>query len=129
MQNERENQAYTKGYQVGYQHGLEAGRKEAGGSGGNYPVDVTVVYPERSSRLLMFFLLFKPLLLLPHVIVMYVLSLVAGVVLIIAWFAVVILGRYPKGMWDFMVGFTRWQTRVNAWMLGLTDRYPPFSLT
>lgn len=48
--------------------------------------------------------------------------------MVIAWFAVVFTGKYPEGLWRFMVSLTRWQIRVGAYMLGLTDVYPPFSI-
>jgi len=50
------------------------------------------------------------------------------VVAVVAWFAVLITGRYPRGMFDFLVGVMLWGVRVSAYLLLLTDRYPPFSL-
>ena len=47
--------------------------------------------------------------------------------MIIGFFAVIILGRWPTGMNDFLIGFLRWNTRVNAYCYLLTDEYPPFS--
>jgi hypothetical protein len=47
----------------------------------------------------------------------------------IGFWAVLFTGRYPRGLSDFVLGWQRWQTRMNAWMFGLVDRYPPFSLT
>jgi hypothetical protein len=97
-----------------------------------YPVDVVAQYPPQSNRPLAFagILCLYPrmLLLLPHLIVLSVLGLVSYVAAWIAMFAVLFTGTYPRGMWDFVLGTTRWQTRTNAWMFGLTDRYPPFSL-
>ena len=53
----------------------------------------------------------------------------AYVVLFIAFFAILFTGRYPRGMFDFVVGTVRWWMRVNAYSyLLMTDRYPPFSL-
>ena len=55
--------------------------------------------------------------------------LAAFVVVILAFFAILFTGRYPRGMFDFVVGTMRWVTRVNAYAQWLmTDRYPPFSL-
>ena len=48
--------------------------------------------------------------------------------LIISFFAVLITGKYPRGMFDYMVGFERWRVRVSAYVLLQTDRYPPFRL-
>ena len=52
------------------------------------------------------------------------------VVVIVAWFAILFTGRYPRGMFDFVEGVIRWHNRVIAYALVLvTDRYPPFRLT
>ena len=52
------------------------------------------------------------------------------VVVIVAWFAILFTGRYPRGMFEFVEGVIRWHNRVvgYAWIL-VTDRYPPFSLS
>lgn len=126
MQSPESQQAYTQGYHVGYQHGMEAAGRGAAPS--TYPFDLTARYPERSSRLGMFFLPFRGLLLIPHLIVLWFLSIGAGIVLFIAWWAVLIMGSYPRPLWDYMVGFNRWYLRVQAYALALTDEYPPFSL-
>lgn len=95
-----------------------------------YPVDVIARYPERSSRglaLLAILFFLKSLLVVPHMIVLYLLGLAVGVVMLIGYWAVLIVGYYPRGMWEFVLGYFRWATRVNAWLIGLTDQYPPFS--
>lgn len=97
----------------------------------DYPVDVVVEYPERSSRLLaLAALLFsvKLLLLLPHILVLLVLSFIASIAAFVGWIAVLIVGYYPRGLFDFQVGLLRWNLRANAYFLSLTDRYPPFRL-
>jgi len=73
--------------------------------------------------------LVKWLLAIPHYIVLALLLMVASVVLILAWFIILITGRMPRGMFDFLVGIMRWTWRVTAYVALLsTDRYPPFSL-
>jgi len=97
-----------------------------------YPVRVEADYPERSSRVLALlgipFLLFKGLLLIPHMIVLYFLGIIQSIVVWFAYWVVLFTGRYPRGMFDFVLGVTRWQTRTNLWLYGITDQYPPFSL-
>jgi len=97
-----------------------------------YPVTLEIQYPEHSSRLLALvaipWFLGKFLLLIPHLFVLYFLQIIAFVVAWIGFWAILFTGKYPKGMFDFVTGFLRWQTRIAAWMLSLTDKYPPFSL-
>jgi hypothetical protein len=97
----------------------------------DYPVRIEADYPESSSRLLalagLFFLWPKLLLLLPHIFILYFVQLGAFLVALLGYIVVLFTGQYPRGMYDFVLGSLRWQTRVNAWLLGLVDRYPPFS--
>jgi hypothetical protein len=96
----------------------------------DYPVRLEADYPPQSSRLLALLgILFgiKFLLLLPHLFLLWFVGLAAGIVAIIGYFVVLFTGRYPRGMWEFLLGVIRWQIRVNAWQFGLVDRYPPFS--
>ena len=73
--------------------------------------------------------LVKWLLAIPHFIVLFFLAIAAVVVVIVAWFAVLFTGRYPRGIFDFVEGVLRWGLRVEAYaFLLITDRYPPFSL-
>lgn len=81
---------------------------------------------EGRSRLTIFF---RALMIIPHAIVLYVLALAAGVVLFIGFFAVLFLGRWPVGLRDFVLGYLRWNQRVSAYYLLLTDEYPPFRLS
>ncbi len=92
-------------------------------------VSVEISYPDAEGQLNRFMPLVKWLLAIPHYIVLYVLSICALVVTVIAWFAILIVGRYPRGLFNFSVGVMRWDARVNAYMALLTtDRYPPFRL-
>ena len=72
--------------------------------------------------------LVKWLLILPHLIVLTFLALGALFVVIFAFFAVLITGRFPRGAFDFLVGVYRWSVRVNAYARLMVDPYPPFSL-
>jgi len=72
---------------------------------------------------------FRPLMALPHLIVLGILFVVGYVVLVVAWFAALFGGSVPQGLHDFMAGLGRWYTRVSAYAMLLTDEYPPFSLS
>lgn len=90
-------------------------------------VHLDVEYPDNLNR---FLPLVKWLLVIPHYIVLIVLLIVWMFVTIIAWFAILFTGSYPRSLFDFSVGLGRWFARVDAyaWMLA-TDRYPPFRLS
>jgi Domain of unknown function (DUF4389) len=88
-----------------------------------YPVTFEADYVERRSRLTTFFRL---ILLIPLVIVLYVYEILALVVVIIAWFAIVITAQFPRSLYDFLAGFTRFITRVTAYGALVCDAYPPF---
>jgi hypothetical protein len=93
-------------------------------------VSLEISYPDAESQLNRFMPLIKWFLAIPHYVVIYVLSICALVVMVIAWFAILIVGRYPQGLFNFSVGVMRWETRVSAYMSLLsTDRYPPFRLS
>jgi hypothetical protein len=96
----------------------------------DYRIDYRVDYPERSSRgwAALTILLVKLLALIPHAFVLVFLGIAQAVVAIVAQVVVAIRGEYPQGMFDFVVGVLRWSTRVVAFLLSLTDRYPPFTL-
>ena len=73
--------------------------------------------------------LVKWIMAIPHYIVLLFLYIAASVVVIIAWFAILFTGRYPKSLFDFIVSVYRWSLRVSVYTFILTtDRYPPFSL-
>lgn len=86
-------------------------------------------HPDVAADLNRWLPLVKWLLAIPHYIVLAVLNFAAVVVVIIAWFAILFTGRYPRGMFDFVEGVIRWQNRVVGYAFVLvTDRYPPFRL-
>ena len=87
------------------------------------PVTFEADYTARRSRLTTFFRL---MLLLPAAIVLYVFGIIASIAIVIAWFAIVITGRYPKGLFGFVSGFNRSLARVTAYGLLLAEPYPPF---
>ena len=92
-------------------------------------VHLDVDYPDAEADLNRFLPIVKWLLAIPHYIALAVLWVVAIVVTVLAWFAILITGRYPRPMFDFVVGVARWSLRVEAYMwLLTTDRYPPFRL-
>lgn len=92
-------------------------------------VHLEIDYPEVEQDLNRWLPLVKWLLALPHYIVLAVLYVVAVFAVLIAWFAILFTGRYPKGLFDFVVGVGRWTLRVEAYAFFLlTDEYPPFSL-
>ena len=93
-------------------------------------VHVTIEYPDVERDLNRFLPIIKWILAIPHYIILAILGVMALIVTILAWFLILILGRYPQGMFDFVVGVNRWGTRVGAYMwLLTTDRYPPFGFT
>ena len=100
----------------------------------DYPIDVRFDYPQQSSRLwavfsnILILAVVKVLALLPHLIVVGVLSIVQVIVAFVAQIVVAATGEYPPGLFDFVVGVLRWRTRVVTFFLSLNDRYPPFSL-
>jgi hypothetical protein len=92
-------------------------------------VHLELDYPDAERDLNRWLPLVKWLLVLPHVILLVFLSVGAFFAVVFAWFAILFTGRYPRGVFDFVVGVGRWWLRVQAyaWLL-LTDRYPPFSM-
>ncbi len=89
----------------------------------SYPVTFEADYIEHRNRLTTFFRL---ILMIPLAIWLYIYAIVAGIVLVIAWFAIVITGHYPRGLYDFVAGYTRFITRATAYGALLCDPYPSF---
>jgi len=92
-------------------------------------IHVEIPYPDARAELNRWLPLFKWLLAIPHVFVLAVLCVAAVFAVLGAWVAILFTGRYPKGIFDFVVGVLRWWLRVAAYAVLLTtDEYPPFRL-
>ncbi len=93
-------------------------------------VHLEVEFPDVKQDLNRWLPLVKWLLAIPHYVVLFFLIVASIFVVIVAWFAILFTGRYPRGLFAFLEGVQRWALRVEAYALLLTtDRYPPFSLT
>jgi hypothetical protein len=93
-------------------------------------VRLQLSYPDAKQDLNRWLPLVKWLLAIPHLIVLAFLWLAALFVIVFAWFAILFTGRYPRGLFEFVVGVGRWTNRVTAYAFVLvTDQYPPFSLS
>jgi len=93
-------------------------------------VHLEITYPDAPKDLKRGMPLVKWFLAIPHYIVLLFLSIAAIVSIVIAWFAILFTGRYPRGLFDFVVGVVRWSLRVEVYAFMLTtDRYPPFALS
>jgi hypothetical protein len=93
-------------------------------------VHLEIDYPEVETDLNRWMPLVKWFLVIPHYIVLAFLSIAAFFAVILAWFAILFTGQYPKSLFDFNVGVARWWLRVSAYaFLLVTDQYPPFSLS
>ena len=92
-------------------------------------VHLEVDYPDVAHDLNRWLPLVKWLLAVPHYLVLIVLWFLSFWAVVVAWFAILFTGRYPRSLFDFIVGVSRWTLRVDAYaFLLVTDRYPPFSL-
>jgi hypothetical protein len=92
-------------------------------------VHLELDYPNVETDLNRWYPLFKWFLAIPHYIVLAFLSVASIFAVIIAWFAILFTGQYPKLLFDYNVGVARWWLRVSAYaFLLVTDQYPPFSL-
>jgi hypothetical protein len=98
----------------------------------NYPVSVEFIIPARNSRFLAIPLLgflVRYLFLIPHYFVLVLLGILVTLSQLFLWIPVLVGGRYPRWGYGFVGGYIRWNTRVQAYHFGLTDAYPPFSLS
>lgn len=108
---------------------LSDGYPHFGMTHNDHHVILEVEYPEESNRIsvLLRALFGVWYVMLPHAFILVFLQIGVMFVRIIAFWVVLITGKYPKGMHDYMVGVIRWGIRVNLFMSYLTDVYPPFS--
>ena len=92
-------------------------------------VQLDLDYPDAEDDLNRWLPLVKWFLAIPHYLILIILTAAAMFAVIIGWFAILFTGRFPPGLFGFVVGVGRWWLRVQAYaFLLLTDRYPPFSL-
>jgi Domain of unknown function (DUF4389) len=92
-------------------------------------VHLDLWYPDAATELNRWLPLVKWLLAIPHYIVLAFLWIAAGLCVVVAWFAILFTGRFPRGLFELVTGVFRWTLRVWAYAFLLTtDRYPPFSL-
>lgn len=90
-----------------------------------YPFAIEVDPAAPQSRLTVFF---RIILAIPHALILYFLGIAVGVITLIAWVAILVTGKYPAGMYPFVMNVNHWQLRANAYMFLLTGVYPPFAM-
>ena len=93
---------------------------------GAYPVTYEVSYPDTPRDKWSVGL--RILYVIPHAIVLFFVGIAWFITAVIAWFAILFTGSYPAGLYRFAIGYLRWQTRVDSYVLLMRDEYPPFSL-
>ena len=93
------------------------------------PVTLEVDYPERLSRLMAILKLFFAWLYvgIPHGIILFFYALLVFIAVFIAWWSILILGRFPQRLFYFVLGYMRWTLRVSLYFSYVRDEYPPFS--
>lgn len=94
---------------------------------GDYAIRYDVQYPDRLSRWRL--VIWKFITCIPHFVILFFLALSLVPVTLIAWFAILFTGRFPRGLHGYVAGVLRWGARVEAYFLSLTDEFPPFSLS
>jgi hypothetical protein len=93
-------------------------------------VHIEIAYPDAARELNRWLPLVKWLLAIPHYFVLSFLAIAAILCVIAAWFAILFTGRYPRTLFNFVVGVFRWWLRVAAYaVLLVTDRYSPFRMS
>lgn len=88
------------------------------------PVKLEIDYPERLSRGLIFV---KWLLAIPNIIGLAFYAIAAWFAMSLAWFVILFTGKIPYSLFDFILGYQRWTVRTNAYLMLMTDQYPPFN--
>jgi hypothetical protein len=91
---------------------------------GTFPMRLEFEYPTQPSKLTFV----KWILAIPQLIVLSLVGIVAFVMGIYAWLSVLFTERYPRNAYDFLVGYGRWATRVNAYIFFIAEEYPPFNM-
>jgi hypothetical protein len=102
-----------------------------GSDSDSYPVQVSFEMPTNPGKLYAIPILgylIRGIALIPHVIALYALGIVVGVMQLGLWFGVLFGGTYPDAGYSMVGGFLRWYARVAGYLYGLTDQYPPFRL-
>lgn len=96
-------------------------------SSGNYPADLTFAHEAKSSRLwaLLTIIPVKMILLIPHMIVLFVIQVIATVCIVLGLFVTLFTGKYPKSFANVITTAMRYQFRLNVYAMCLTDKYPP----
>jgi hypothetical protein len=93
---------------------------------GPYPVSLDLSEPASPRHRLT--VAFRIVLAVPHILAIWALGIAWACTTVVAWFAILLTGRYPAGLYRFAIGVFRWNTHVEAYLLLLTDTYPPFAL-
>ena len=92
-------------------------------------VHLDIAYPD-ARQMNRWLPLVKWILAIPHYVVLFFLGIGTLIAIVIAWFAILFTGTYPRSLFDYVVGVLRWSNRVNGYAFTLvTDQYPPFSLS
>ena len=94
-----------------------------------YPADVTIEYPEKLSRgwAVLKFLFGWAYVGIPHGVILWLYGIAVAVIAFIAFWIILFTGKFPRGMFDFILGYMRWSTRVTAYLYFMRDEYPPFT--
>jgi hypothetical protein len=94
---------------------------------GEYPASLVLQMPVASRDRVS--VAFRLILVIPQLLALWALGVAWAITTVIAWFSILLTGRYPARLYEFGVGMLRWNVRVEAYLLLLHDQYPPFSLT